>query len=565
MYGDREREITGIACDSRAVQPGNLFVAVRGGRFDGADFIEAAVEKGAVSVLYGKDPARTEKYETLRSRFPGVAWIAVNDCRDALAYVSNILYRRPSEECLVIGITGTNGKTTTSYLIKDIVERGGGSAGLIGTISYLIKGKTYDAPHTTPEAPDFQKLLRAMVEEGCSHVISEVSSHALAQKRVEYTRFRVGVFTNLTRDHLDFHLTMEEYYRAKERLFTELVEGSGAAVINTDDPYGKRLADMLRERRAGMRVLTFGIEDGGADVVAYEIKATFKGTAFKVRIREQGVGAGEDGEESTGIPAHRASSREMVEELSTPLVGYTNVYNVLSAVCVALSLHIPIRVIKEGVSMAGLVKGRFEKVDLGQDFLAVVDYAHTEDALERLLMTSRQLLEAYRFAERTDRMMRVKKRQFSLPGGGERGTEAETGKIITVIGCGGNRDKGKRSKMGEIASKLSDFVIVTSDNPRNEDPRAIIRDIEKGIKNDNYIVIPDRSVAISMAVELASSGDIVLVAGKGHEDYQEIQGVRHRFSDRIALEDAIKRTTSRAFRGDSPVKGARRPDRNCTL
>ncbi|MBZ0158056.1 MAG: hypothetical protein K8I29_17805 [Alphaproteobacteria bacterium] len=215
--------------------------------------------------------------------------------------------------------------------------------------------------------------------------------------------------------------------------------------------------------------------------------------------------------------------------------------------------------------MAGLVKGRFEKVDLGQDFLAVVDYAHTEDALERLLMTSRQLLEAYRFAERTDRMMRVKKRQFSLPGGGERGTEAETGKIITVIGCGGNRDKGKRSKMGEIASKLSDFVIVTSDNPRNEDPRAIIRDIEKGIKNDNYIVIPDRSVAISMAVELASSGDIVLVAGKGHEDYQEIQGVRHRFSDRIALEDAIKRTTSRAFRGDSPVKGARRPDRNCTL
>ncbi|MBZ0158057.1 MAG: hypothetical protein K8I29_17810 [Alphaproteobacteria bacterium] len=286
VYGDREREITGIACDSRAVQPGNLFVAVRGGRFDGADFIEAAVEKCAVSVLYGKDPARTEKYETLRSRFPGVAWIAVNDCRDALAYVSNILYRRPSEECLVIGITGTNGKTTTSYLIKDIVERGGGSAGLIGTISYLIKGKTYDAPHTTPEAPDFQKLLRAMVEEGCSHVISEVSSHALAQKRVEYTRFRVGVFTNLTRDHLDFHLTMEEYYRAKERLFTELVEGSGAAVINTDDPYGKRLADMLRERRAGMRVLTFGIEDGGADVVAYEIKATFKGTAFKVRIRE---------------------------------------------------------------------------------------------------------------------------------------------------------------------------------------------------------------------------------------------------------------------------------------
>lgn len=537
VYGSRKQEITGIAYDSRAVLPGFLFVAVRGERFDGSDFIEAAVEKGAAAVLYGKDPARTERYEALRKRFPGVAWVAVEDCRDALAYAASVFYRRPSEECTVIGITGTNGKTTTSYLIKGIVERGGGSAGLIGTISYLIKDTVYDAPHTTPEAPDFQKLLRDMADEGCSHVISEVSSHALAQKRVEYTRFRVGVFTNLTRDHLDFHLTMEEYYRAKERLFIELVEGNGAAVVNTDDPYGRRLAATLRERREGMRVITFGIEDRGADVFAHEIEASFKGTAFTVRIGEK------------------------QEEFFTPLVGNTNVYNVLSAVCVAVSLHIPVETIKEGVSMTGLVKGRFEKVDLGQDFLAVVDYAHTEDALERLLMTARQLLEAYRFAERTDRMMRAKKKRFSLPGG----RETESGKIITVIGCGGNRDKGKRSKMGEIASKLSDFVIVTSDNPRSEDPRAIIRDIEKGIKTDNYIVIPDRGVAISMAVELASSGDIVLVAGKGHEDYQEMQGIRHRFSDRTALEDAIKRTTGRAFRGIPPVKGAPRSDRNCTL
>ena len=241
----------------------------------------------------------------------------------------------------------------------------------------------------------------------------------------------------------------------------------------------------------------------------------------------------------------------MEETLFTPLVGTTNVYNVLSAVCAALSLHIPVTVIKEGIAMTGAVRGRFEKVDMGQDFLAVVDYAHTEDALERLLLTARQLLEAYRFAAKTEKMMKAKRERFDLPSQGEKG------KIITVFGCGGNRDKGKRSKMGEIASRFSDFVIITSDNPRNEDPKNIIKDIEKGISNDNYIVIPDRNVAISMAVELASAGDIVLVAGKGHEEYQEIQGTRLSFSDKTTLENAIKRTISRpSFGGGCDLRGA---------
>jgi UDP-N-acetylmuramoyl-L-alanyl-D-glutamate--2,6-diaminopimelate ligase len=233
----------------------------------------------------------------------------------------------------------------------------------------------------------------------------------------------------------------------------------------------------------------------------------------------------------------------------------------LSAVCAAFSLDIPIKTIKEGIAMTGLVKGRFEKVDIGQDFLAVVDYAHTEDALERLLLTARQLLEAYRFAQKTEKMMKAKRKEYSMPAmpamPEKPDVSEKKGKIITVFGCGGNRDKGKRSKMGSIAAKLSDFVIITSDNPRNENPRDIIRDIERGIEGDNYIVIPDRNVAIRMAVELASSGDIVLVAGKGHEDYQEVQGKRYSFSDRIALENAIRRTINRpSFRCDINYKGA---------
>lgn len=514
VKGNIGRDISGVKYDSKRVRSGDMFFAIRGEHFDGHNFIVDAISKGAVAIVYEKSRGVSE----LIGQHPDIVWIGVGDCRDAVAAVSSKFYGRPSEEMTLIGITGTNGKTTTSYLIKSILEKWGKDVGLTGTITYLIKDMAYDAPHTTPEAPDFQALLREMVDKGCSHVVTEVSSHSLSQKRVDYTKFRVAVFTNLTRDHLDFHRTMENYFMAKRRLFTELLTEDGTAVINLDDPYGKRIVDDLKGQGSmarGQRILTYAINNQNADAIAYAIKTTFKGTSFKIRVKGHGS-----------------------KVIISPLVGATNVYNILSSICAALSLDIPIKIIKEGIAMTGLVKGRFEKVDIGQDFLAVVDYAHTEDALERLLLTARQLLEAYRFAEKTEEMMKAKRHEYSMPEKLE-GNE-KRGKIITVFGCGGNRDRGKRSKMGEIAARLSDFVIITSDNPRNESPRSIIRDIEEGIDGDRYIVIPDRDIAIGMAVELASSGDIVLVVGKGHEDYQEIQGKRYHFSDRAALERAIR-------------------------
>ncbi|MBF0557590.1 MAG: UDP-N-acetylmuramoyl-L-alanyl-D-glutamate--2,6-diaminopimelate ligase, partial [Nitrospirae bacterium] len=517
----------------RNVKGDELFVALKGENYDGRDFIEDAINKGAAAVMYGKDsPLPDDRFLTLDRKYPETVWIRVANARDALARASHYFYGSPSEELFVVGITGTNGKTTTSYMVKSILERWQKSVGVIGTINYLIKDAIYEAPHTTPEAPDFQRLLREMKDSSCSYVVSEISSHALAQKRVDYTRFGVAVFMNLTRDHLDFHSTMDEYFLAKTRLFTELLIEDGTAVINIDDAYGIRLAQLLRDRKPPVRVMTCSIENKEADINAFDIKTSFAGTSFIARY----------------------SGEEM--EITSPMVGQTNVYNIIAAMGTALSIGIPINIIREGIAMAGLVKGRFEKVDMGQDFLAVVDYAHTEDALERLLLTARQLLEAYRFVGKTERIMREKRRQFDVADKQKQQTDREKGKIITVLGCGGNRDKGKRSKMGEIASRLSDFVIITSDNPRSEDPKTIIRDVEKGIKGDSYIVIPDRNVAISMAVELASSGDIVLVAGKGHEEYQEIQGIRHNFSDRAALESAIRRTISRpAFGGGSTFAG----------
>lgn len=534
ITGDVEKDISGITYDSRKIKNGDVFVAIKGGNFDGHDFIEDAINKGAVAVVYGQSAISSQQSAMLMNKYPDTVWIRVKDPRDALAAISNKFYGRPSEAVSVIGITGTNGKTTTSYLVKSILEKWGKDVGLIGTITYLIKDIAYNAPHTTPEATDFQALLREMVDKGCSHVVTEVSSHSLSQKRVDYTKFKVAIFTNLTRDHLDFHKTMEDYFDAKKRLFTDLLMDNGAAVINLDDSYGERLVNDLKSRR----ILTYAINNQNADVIAYDIKTTFKGTSFKFKIQNS---------------KFKIEGNEIYEIMSS-LVGVTNVYNMLSSICAALSMNIPIKIIKEGIAMTELVKGRFEKVDLGQDFLAVVDYAHTEDALERLLLTARQLLQAYRFAEKTEEMMKAKRQEYSVPEK-LKGNE-KMGKIITVFGCGGNRDRGKRSKMGEIAARLSDFVVITSDNPRNENPRTIIRDIEKGMVGDNYIIIPDRNVAISMAVELASPGDIVLVAGKGHEDYQEIQGNRYNFSDRVALENAIRRTINRpSFGGGTNYKG----------
>ena len=523
MTGSADVDVIGVAYDSRKVKRGDIFIAVKGEKVDGHSFINDAVKKGAVAVVYEKsevsrsDPqSETRLYErrpvsgsqksevnlAISNRQSAISFIHVKDSRNALAYISNNFYGRPSDELAIIGVTGTNGKTTTTYLLKAILEAWGKEVGLIGTISYTVKDRHYDAPHTTPEAPEFQAMLSEMLLSGCSHVVTEVSSHALAQRRVDYTNFDVAVFTNLTRDHLDFHATMEDYFRAKERLFKEILLREGTSVINYDDVWGRKLIGDISGK-----VLTYGIETG-ADMAAVNIKDSLEGLVMDIKFRDR------------------------VHGVKSPLIGMHNVYNILSAAGAAVSLNVPWDVIIDGIRKMSSVKGRFEKVDAGQDFLCIVDYAHTEDALERLIYTAREL-------------MKSSEARSQSPPATRRGGKSEVRqqRIITVFGCGGNRDKGKRPIMGKIATSLSDYVVITSDNPRDEDPVEIIKEIEAGASRRNYVIEPDRREAIRKAVKLAEAGDILLIAGKGHEDYQEIKGVRHKFSDREALEDTIRDRT----------------------
>lgn len=484
-----DTDISGIAYDSRNVKDGYLFVAIKGETVDGHDFIKAAIEKGAIAVVheYGTGDSVMQNPDM----HSALCFISVKDSKRALACISNNFYQRPSESLTLIGITGTNGKTTTTYILKSILESWGQHVGLIGTIQYMIKDSVYPALHTTPESPEFQSLLRTMYISGCTHVISEVSSHALAQYRVDNAVFNTAVFTNLTRDHLDFHQSMENYFRAKERLFTELLDQNGTSVINSDDPYGRRLISELRASNPEINILTYGLETG-ADIIANDIDNSFEGLRFKILFNGRRY------------------------DIVSPLMGIPNVYNALSAAGAAVSIGVPWDVISEGISKTGRIAGRFEKVNEGQAFLCIIDYAHTEDALDRLISTAREIV--------------------SIP---HPPIVSHFPRVITVFGCGGDRDRGKRPKMGEIATRLSDFVIITSDNPRSEKPLNIIKDIEDGAAGNNYLIEPDRKTAIRKAVEMADDGDIVLIAGKGHEDYQEIQGVRHPFSDRAVLREVI--------------------------
>lgn len=473
VSGDPGVEIAGLSYDSRKTGKGHLFFALPGEHADGHRFIGRALENGAAAVVYEKPEVSPGD-----RRSPQVTLIQVRDSREALASASNNFFRRPSRSLQVIGITGTNGKTTTTYLIKSILEEWGQKVGLIGTIQYMIRDTVYEAKHTTPEALEFQALLHEMLDAGCGYVVTEVSSHALAQKRVDGTVFKEAVFTNLTRDHLDFHKTMEDYFASKIRLFTELMDSSATAIVNNDDPWGRKLIGMIKGN-----LYTYGLEPG-SDLLASEIQDSFDGLKFSVTLHGRKF------------------------DIVSALMGLPNVYNILSATGVSVSLGVPWKVIVDGIRKANPAKGRFEKVDAGQEFLAIVDFAHTEDALERLMHTARGL---------------------------------GRGKIITVFGCGGDRDRGKRPAMGSLATRLSDFVIITSDNPRSERPEEIIREIEKGAAaGRNYLIEPDRREAIKKAVLMAENDDIVLIAGKGHEAYQEIAGKRYPFSDREVLEEAIR-------------------------
>ncbi len=465
--GNTAVQVEGISTDSRRVEKGELFVALRGEHADGRDFIGQAVSRGAVAVM-------CEDGSGLAG--VGVPYVVVDDARDALASVSSRFYENPSETLTLVGVTGTNGKTTTTYMLRSILEAAGINTGLIGTISYCIAGRTCQAPFTTPEPPEFQGLLKTMLEAGATHVVAEVSSHALALKRVDYTKFKVAVFTNLTRDHLDFHHTMEEYFSAKRRLFDELLGESGTAVINIDDPYGGRLRASLRGR-----TISVG-RDADADLRAVDIENDASGLRFNIAFNGQ------------------------VQPVNSALIGEPNVYNMLVSAGAALALGLSWDHIARGIGSLGVVEGRFERVDAGQDFLLIVDYAHTDDALRRLILSARDITR---------------------------------GRVITVFGCGGERDRGKRPRMGSAAAELSDLVIITSDNPRGEDPERIIKDIVAGVTRENYRIVPDRAEAIAEAVNIARTNDTVLIAGKGHEDYQIVKGERVHFSDREVAEEAI--------------------------
>jgi UDP-N-acetylmuramoyl-L-alanyl-D-glutamate--2,6-diaminopimelate ligase len=481
--------IHAVAYDSRTVVPGDVFVALKGQHADGASFARQAIERGAQAVVSEQPPPADAQ----------PPWIQVTDARLALAVLATEFYHHPSGEMQVIGITGTNGKTTTAYLLASMFEAGGIRCGLLGTVAYRLgpaKADEREAARTTPEAPDLQALLRDMVDRGCGACAMEVSSHALALHRVADMRFAAAIFTNLTRDHLDFHADMDDYYRAKRRLF-EMLPSDAPALLNVDDPRGASLAD------AGGRAITYGIQRP-ADITTGPLSFSLAGLTFDVRTPRGTV------------------------HVRSALVGRPNVYNILAAVAAATALGLPFDAIERGIRALDGVPGRFQLVSSPSDEVkVVVDYAHTDDALRNLLETARPLA---------------------------------GGRLITVFGCGGDRDRTKRPLMGAVASRLSDVIVITSDNPRSEDPARIIEEIQRGITPDTrrpstrpeggdnsqvVLAIVDRGAAIGKAIELARPGDLVLVAGKGHEKYQVIGDRTLPFDDvEVAREALARRRTN---------------------
>jgi len=481
IRGPVDVEIRGIAYNSRLVKKDFLFVAVRGFVSDGHDYIQDAVSRGAAAVIAEKAEGTGNIEKLLRRKV--LPYIVTSDNRKALALLASTYYGRPSESFPIIAVTGTNGKTTTGYIIRHILKAWGKDTGLLGTNEYILGERTLDAPRTTPESLDIQRYLREMLDNGMEYSVLEVSSHALALERIEGCAFKIAVFTNFSQDHLDFHGTMERYFSEKNRLFSYLSE-DGAAVLNYDDPVVRTLTQSL-----GCRVITCGFQEGVMlRAVNISDRAVPGGLLFEVRTPEGGFA------------------------VESGLVGRFNVYNILMAIGAAYALGIDVETIQRGVREAEVIKGRFEKIDEGQDFMCIVDFAHTEDALEKLIKEARRIT---------------------------------GGRVITVFGCGGDRDSIKRPRMGAVASDLSDIVIVTSDNPRSEEPSEIIRDIFQGIKRNNCSVQPDRTKAISEAVGMAEKGDTLLIAGKGHEDYQEIKGVKVSFSDKEVLMKELRRRNSK--------------------
>jgi UDP-N-acetylmuramoyl-L-alanyl-D-glutamate--2,6-diaminopimelate ligase len=475
-----EVECTGVAYDSRRVVPGMVFVAVPGLKADGLQFASQAITAGAAAIV-AEQPA---------SAPAPVPWVVVSSARLALALLAAEFFDHPSHAMSVVGITGTNGKTTTSYLSAAIFEAAGQRCGLMGTVTYRIGNRSMDATRTTPEAPELQSFMRRMVNDGCTACVMEVSSHALSLRRADGIRFAARVFTNLTRDHLDFHSNMEDYFAAKRRLF-EMAPAESPSIINLDDPRAPALIDVSQ------RPVTYGINKP-ADVVPGPLSLSLEGVQFDVAL-PQGI-----------------------VHVRSRLVGRPNVYNILAAVAAASSLGIPVEAIEKGIRQLPGVPGRFEVASTRDDDVTViVDYAHTDDALRNLLETARSL---------ADR------------------------RLITVFGAGGDRDRTKRPLMGMVATRLSDIVMITSDNPRSEDPQRIIDEVKRGADAETrqssaeVLTDVDRHDAILRAISLAAKGDVVLIAGKGHEKYQEIAGRTLPFDDVAVAREGLeaRRVKSRA-------------------
>jgi len=450
--------VTGVEYDSRRVQRGNVFVAMRGESSDGNQHIDRAIAAGAAAIV---TDSATEKPR------PEVGWAQVPHGRRALARLSANFYKRPAERLAITGITGTNGKSTTTFLVESILRAANRKSALLGTIEYHVADKILPAPHTTPEALEINQMLATALANGATETVMEVSSHALAQQRVFAVPFDVAVFTNLTRDHLDYHHSMGEYFDAKRVLF----EGCGtepprAAVINLDDEYGQQLLQISKKR--GSRIHTYSLAT--ADFQPQQVQITSRGTRFQLITPEETL------------------------PIWSPLIGKVNVYNILAAAAAAYARNCNAKAIAEGVAALARVPGRFERVDCGQPFTVVVDYAHTDDALRNLTALAREFV----------------------------AQAGQKGLVITVFGCGGDRDRAKRPLMGEAAGRGSDFVVLTSDNPRSEDPLAIINDAMVGLQRSGtkYAMEPDRRAAIALAIREAGPGEIVLIAGKGHEKVQ---------------------------------------------
>jgi UDP-N-acetylmuramoyl-L-alanyl-D-glutamate--2,6-diaminopimelate ligase len=467
-----ELEIRQVACDSRKLKARGLFFALHGAKADGNAFIRDAVSRGAAAIVSEDAPPKILP--------ASIAWVQVREARKALAIAAANFFNRPASALQLVAVTGTNGKTTTTSIIDSIVKASGAKTGLFGTIAYHTPLGDYPAPNTTPESVDLQSFFAEIRDAGGKFAVLEASSHSLMMDRLWGCYFAAAVFTNLTREHMDYHKTFEEYFAAKKRLF----EGTGAgtpevAVINTDDEYGKKLAGLAKS------TVTYGLTSN-ADITTKKFQLTFNGLSFTAQTPNGKL------------------------EITSPLVGRINVYNILAAIGAAQALDISNQAIEAGIRNLASVAGRFERVDRGQPYLVIVDYAHTDDALENLIRTAREL--------------------------------TPKGRVITLFGCGGQKDRTKRPIMGEASGRLSDLTILTNDNPRMEDPLKIINDIIVGLQKTSgkYLIELDREKAIGLALDESRAGDIVLLAGKGHETSQILGDRTLEWSDKEAAARALE-------------------------